>query len=442
MNNSSKIVLLAVLGMLCIPFVMQAQNIWDLKTCIDYAKEHSIQVKKSEISLEESDISLKQSKASLFPTLNGSVSQSFSNGRVKNLDGTYGDFDGTFSGQYNLSSGVTLFNGGTKLNTIKQMNLTKDLQGYNLEMVKNNIELSITEAYFQILYAEEMAKSNEGTLEASEAQMKRSKALLDAGSISRSDYAQVEAQYNSDKYNLINAQNTLTQYKLQLKQLLELDNFSDIEVFIPEIGEDEILAVLPAKADIYSKALEIMPEMKSAELSKQIAEYNVSISKAGYMPSLSLNTSIGTSNLYNQTLSVASQWKYNFTQSAGLSLSIPIFNGRQVKSSVQKSKLGLQTANLEYTNQEKELFRTIETLYQDVIAGQQKYQAAKEKLKSAELSYELTMEQFNLGIRNAVEYLTEKNNYNIALQEVMQAKYTSLLSIKSLNFYRGVPIKL
>ncbi len=91
---------------------------------------------------------------------------------------------------------------------------------------------------------------------------------------------------------------------------------------------------------------------------------------------------------------------------------------------------------------EKTLLKTIENLYQDAISGQSKYRAAKDQVNSAELSYELVQEQYSLGMRNTVELTTEKNNYANALQSLLQAKYTALLSLKLLNFYQGQEITL
>ena len=95
---------------------------------------------------------------------------------------------------------------------------------------ENDIEQSIAQVYIQILYAAESVKVNENTLQVSEAQRDRGKQLLDAGSIARSDYAQLEAQVSTDRYQLVTAQATLQDYKLQLKQLLELDGEQEMNI--------------------------------------------------------------------------------------------------------------------------------------------------------------------------------------------------------------------
>ena len=85
----------------------------------------------------------------------------------------------------------------------------------------------------------------------------------------------------------------------------------------------------------------------------------------------------------------------------------------------------------------KTLYKTIEGLWLDANSAQQRYAAALEKLRATETSYELVQEQFSLGMKNTVELLTEKSNLLSAQQEMLQAKYMSLLNAQLLRFYQG-----
>jgi len=434
-------ILLTILFLCPYGFTVTAQERWTLKECIDYAREKNIQVQKSRITTAIYDVDILQSKAALFPNLSGNVSQQFSNSQIAKNNGDY-KYEGKFAGQYTLNASVTVFDGKRNQNAIKQAELQKNSGELATEEIQNDIEISITQTYLQLLYARESIKNNENILESSEIQLQQTKDFLDAGSITRSEYAQVEAQYSADKYNLVLAQNSFDNYKLQLKQLLELDYNTDFQVEFPEIGDNEVMHMLPAEYDIYRTALQIMPEIENSKLGIQIANLNKTIAKAGYLPTISLNGSIGTGNIYNQSPSFFTQIGRNFNQSIGFTLSIPIFDNRQNKSNVERADLNIRTAELDLLDTQKALLRTIEGLYQDAISAQSSYIAAKDKLKSTELSYELVQEQYNLGMRNTVELTTEKNNYVNALQDVTQAKYSAILSLKLLNFYQGQEIYL
>lgn len=418
-----------------------AQQAWTLRSSIDYARQKNIQVQKSKLTTDSYQVDVLQSKAELFPSLSGSVSQKYGNSQVVNSAGDY-KYEGTFAGQYALNASVTLYNGKRNLNNIKQTQLQKESSELGTEEIQNNIETSITQAYLQLLYARESIKNNENLLASSESQLNQTKIFLDAGSITRSEYAQVEAQYSSDKYNLVLSQNTFDNYKLQLKQLLELEYETEFEVYFPDIANDDVLTLLPSQYDVYQTALKLMPEVKNSQLQIDIANIDKANARAGYLPTLSLNASIGTGNIYNQSPSFFTQLDRNFNQSIGLTLSIPIFDNRQNKSNVEKANIGIRTAELSLIDTEKTLLRTIEGLYQDAVSAQSKYVAAQDQLKSTQLSYELVQEQYNLGMRNTVELTTEKNKYANSLQDVLQAKYSALLSLKLLQFYQGIEISI
>ena len=413
---------------------------WNLKSCIDYALQNNIQVQQSKISVSEAKVDLLTAKAARLPSLDGSVSQSFYNSRVAELNGSYQNY-GYFSGRYSVSSSMTLWNGGQISKNIEQNKLQVQLQELTSAATQNNITTAITQAYLNILYANETVKTDEQNVESSEAQVKRAKQLLDAGSSAMNDYAQVVTQLSSDKYTLTAAQSALVQYKLTLKQLLELGINEELNIVYPEIKDEDVLQPVTDKVQIYNTALASRPEIKNSELSIKSAQLSLDKSKGAYWPTVSLAGSIGTGNQYNANEKFTTQLQNTLYQSLGVTVSIPIFTNRQNKSAVEKAKYEVQNAQLNYTAAQKTLLETIETTYQTVISAQSQYVAAKDKLQSSKISYDLINDQFNLGMKNTVDLLTSKTTYLAAQQELLQAKYTAVLNLKLLNFYQNIPIQ-
>ena len=307
---------------------------------------------------------------------------------------------------------------------------------------ENSIQEQIAQIYIQILYAAEALKVNEQTLEVSVAEYNRGAQLFEAGSIAKSDLAQLQAQVSNDRYNVVTAQATLADYKLQLKQLLELDGEEEMQLLLPIPENEQILSPLPLKADVYQQALVLRPEIEASKLSIETADLDIKIARAGYLPTLSLSAGIGTSHANGSDFSFSEQLKQNWNNSFGISLSIPIFNQRQTKSAIQKAKIQKQSSQLDLLDAQKTLYKTIEGLWLDANSAQQRYAAALEKQQSTQVSYELVQEQFNLGMKNTVELLTEKSNLLNAQQETLQAKYMALLSTQLLRFYQGEAMKI
>ncbi len=417
---------------------------WDLRSCIDYALKQNITIRRNKLSAESAQVDVKTAKAALFPSLSASIGQRIVN-RPNSETGTIITGDNitssqsktSYNGSYGIDANWTLYNGGQRLNNIKQQDLNNRIAELAVAESENSIEESIAQTYIQILYATEAVKINEGTLEVSQAQYERGKELMAAGSISRADLAQLEAQVSTDKYQLVTAKATLQDYKLQLKQLLELDGDEEMQLQLSLPGDEHILSPLPTKADVYRAALSLRPEIEASRLDIEASDLEIKKARAGYLPSLSLSAGIGSTNANGSDFTFAEQVKQNWNNSLGITISIPIFNNRQTKSAVEKAKIQKMTSELSLLDEQKNLYKTIEGLWLDANSAQQQYIAAQEKLKSTQTSYELLQEQFNLGMKNTVELLTEKNNMLSAQQETLQAKYMALLNAQLLRFYEG-----
>lgn len=428
---------------------LQLPEEWTLQDCIDYALEQNITLRKSRITAESTAVDVKTAKAALFPSLSFSTSQNMVNRPYQETSSIVSGSEiisnnskTSYNGNYGLNAQWTVYNGSKRLKTIEQEKLNNRAAELDVATSENNIEETITQTYVQILYAAESVTVNESTLALSQAQYDRGKELFAAGSISKADLAQLEAQVSSDRYQLVTAQASLQDYKLQLKQILELDGEEEMNLYLPVLEDNRVLSPLPTKTDVYHAALALRPEIEANRLSVQASELGIDIARAGYMPSISLSAGIGTTNTSGSDFTFAQQVKNGWNNSIGLSVSVPIFNNRQTKSAVQKAKLQRETSLLNLLDEQKTLYKTIEGLWLDANTAQQRYVAAQEKLRSTQTSFELISEQFNMGMKNTVELLTEKNNLLSAQQETLQAKYMSILNAQLLKFYQGETIQL
>ncbi len=427
--------------LLLLPLGVKAQTTstgpWSLQDCLDYALEHNIQIQKSKINELSGEEDTKQAKARMFPSLSASVTQGF-----VNYPSSDALSNNSYSGNYSVNANWTLFDGGRRTNTIKQQQLQEEMNALSTEENENDIRISIVQTYLQVMYAIESVHINENTVEVSKAQRDRAEGLLLAGSISQVDFAQMESQYSADKYQLVVSRNSLDNYRLQLKQLLELDIMEEMELVELNLTDDDVITPLPDKQSIYNTSLAVMPEIKSSELYIDKSELEIKKAKGGYWPTLSLNAGIGTGHLSGTDYAFGSQVWNKFNESVGLTLSIPIYSNRENKTALNKAKYSYTTSQLELLNAQKGLLRTVEGIYLDATSSQNQFVSANERLKYVEESYALTEQQFFLGMKNTLEMLTEKNNLLTAQQEVLQSKYMAVMSIQLLNIYQNKPIEI
>ena len=430
---------------LCLSQVSRAQNTegWTLRQCIDYALQHNIQIRTQEVSLETADASLEQAKAQQYPTLNFSSSfgTNFQNVSTYN---EYMEKNGgvSVSNSFGLNSGLSLYQGGRLRNTVRQSQVQRDASELDVEQARIDLEISVAQAFLQVLYNREALDLNRQAEELSARQVERGEQLFQAGSISRVELSQLKSQHASDQYQTVAAENTLESARLQLKQLLELGLDEPFEVRYPEIDDAVVGMPVPDLADAYAEALATLPQIHSSELDLESAELGVKIAQGSALPSISMNAGLSTGYSSGTGVTYFDQLGNKLGESLGLNLSLPIFNGKQVRTNVRKAQLQRESVRLQGESTRKQLLSTIESVRNDALAAQQRYFAAKSQLEAAAESFRLVSEQFEAGIKNTVELLTEKNNYLSARSQQLQAKYQALLSEKLLERYMNQPIDL
>lgn len=415
---------------------------WSLQRCLDYATERNISIKINEANASSAEIDKRTAKAAFLPSLNANVGQRVVNNPYSESN-TIIDGDRiastasktSYNGSYGIDLSWTLYEGNRRINDYRQQKVAAQIARLTVDESINSIHESIVQAYIQILYATEAVEINRATLASSIAERERGEALLEAGTLSQADYAQLVANESSDRYALVSAEATLDGYKLDLKQLLELDTTDSIDIEPLDIIDAEVYAMLPDKEEIYESALAMRPEIKAGELAIEQSELNATAAKSGYIPTLSLSAGIGSSHTNGNDFSFSEQMKTNWNNSVGLTLSIPIFDRRQTKSNVQKARLQTDISRLQLDDSKKTLRKSIETLWLNARSAQKQFAAANERVKSCSTSYHLVSEQFSLGMKNTVELLQEKNNLLAAQHEMLQAKYTSILNTTLLDFY-------
>lgn len=411
----------------------EASKTWTLQECLDYAYQNNIQVRQSRNNQLSGIEDTKQAKAALFPSLVASTTQNYTNYPSSEVTD-----NNSYTGTYGITAGMTIFEGGKLRTEVKRQKVQNQMDALSVEESVNDIRIAIVQAYMQCLYAADAVRINRSTAEASKAQRDRAEEMLRTGSISRVDFAQLQSQYSSDEYQIVVAGSTLDNYKLQLKQLLELDIMEEMNPAVPGVKEENVLKALPPKNEVYETALKVMPQIRRGELGIEAAKLEEKSARAGFFPSISLSASVGTGHMSNNDFESGSQIWNRFNENVGLTLNIPIFSNRKNRTAVNKAKIALNDSYLEWTSLQKELLRNVESAYLDAVSAQAQYLSAREKEKYARESYELTSEQFRVGVKNTVELITAQNEYSAAQQQVLQAKYLTLLSIELLNIYQGL----
>ncbi|MEQ9297425.1 MAG: TolC family protein [Cyclobacteriaceae bacterium] len=455
-----------------------------LDECVDIALENNLNIKRGELNLEDQEITLKQNRFNQLPNLNVGGNYGYNWGR--SIDPTTNLFISQRIGFTGLSGNTNwvLFNGMQVRKSIEQSQVDLQARTYDLERAKNDAILAVVDAYLTVIFNEEQLENARFQIQSTNEQLIRTTKLVNAGSLPITNKLNLESQLATDELNLVQNENNLALSLLNLKQLLLLPVETQIDVYKPEIAMDLELSLSEKASEIYSTAEQLMPEIKSADLTIRSADLGYRIAQGGRYPSLSVNGQFstnyssaanrerrvfdGTETVLLQTgfltddpgttvssfveqprvvevrpdFQLGDQFSDNFSRSLSLNLSIPVFNRWQTEAGVQRSKINQQRAQITAQETRNQLRQNIETAYNDALAASKSYSASTKQVEALQESFRITQNQYDLGAVNFTDFQVANNNLVQAKSDLIRAKYQYLFRLKILDFYQGKPLTI
>ncbi len=428
----------------------KAQKPWTLEDCINYAIENNISVKRQELNAQSADKTHFQSLMELLPNLNANGNHYLNSGKTLNT-ATYTYEDKNYQGgSFSINSELTVFKGLQNYNTIRKNKLDLLSQLQSVEKVKNDITLNVSTAYLQILLNKELRDNAQEQLNVTLEQIEKTKRLVEIGNAAKGDLLQIESQAALEKASLTDAENNLKIAYLDLSQLLNFENTDDFEILFPKIPDITLRNNISEVGEVYNTALEVLPEIKGAELRVKSSERNVSINYGKISPSVFFGYSYDSwyNELQPNPLNPNTNYAYgdqiqdNAAHVIYIALRVPLFNRWQTGNSIGQAKINLADSKLNLELQKQNLYKNIQQARTQAIAALDRYKANLVAVESTQEAFRYTEQKFQVGLVDILEYKTAKNNLNKAKSDLAQAKYEYIFRTKILEFYRGEQIKL
>ncbi|WP_019946801.1 TolC family protein [Hymenobacter aerophilus] len=467
---------------------------WSLQAAVDYALTHNLNVRQSQLQARSVDATLLQSRAALLPSANLNANQNWNYGTSINPLTNVFQSQTTRTNNFSASSQVTLFSGFQLRNAVRRNILDYEAALSDVEQARNDLSLNVASAYLQMLLAQELVRTNEVRAASTQLQVERSQKLLKAGAVAESNVLDSQAQLATDQFNTITAQNQFDIARIQLAQLLNLDEAASqaLTIETPELADPTEGALADvAPAEVFGTAQARQPEIKAADLRVQSSIRSLDLARGAYYPRLTFGASIftGYSSLYtrpvttldsaravlpvfpidpvtglpgatpapfavytpyqpivrrsgSENVSFGSQLDQNLGKSLQFNLQIPILNGLQARTNVQRAKINREVAEVRAEQARLVLRQTIEQAYADALGAQRQYLASSRQVEALTLAYRNAEIRFNNGLLNGTEFNIAKNNLTAAESSMIQAKYSFVFRRKVLDFYQGKPISL
>ena len=406
---------------------------WSLDSCIAYAHANNISVRQRQVEKLNAEYGVTEAKDRFLPTVSAGASQSFDFGRGLTSENTYANRN-TSSFGWQAGVNLPIFQGlaGVRRLDYAKVNLAEAL--LQVEAAKDDITLSIIAKYLQILYSREMLAVNSSQAALSEMELDRRRQLLEAGKIAELDVLEAESQLAADRLSVVNAENDLQLAKVDLMQTLQL-------VYDPDFDVDSIadgMAPLPSVDEVFGNAMAYNYGMRAANTAIQAAESNVKLSRSGYLPTLSMNASLGGSYYHVGGMdnpSFSRQMRDNFSKSIGFTLSVPIFDAFSTRNNVRRAKASVLAAQLQADDTRTRLYNNIVQAHTRARSAQAKWQAGLVAERAAKAAFEAMQDKYNYGRATATEFEQSKNAWFRSRAELIQARYETLLRARLLAFY-------
>ena len=429
---------LIITGLLLAASQLPAQRLWTLEQCIDTALTHNRNIKQQQLSYKAKEIAYAQAKANLLPNLNASAGQNFNFGRSLGADNTYISSNSATS-SFGISSDLTLFDGLKMKYNIEAKKADLLASGADWLKVEKDIILNVSTVFLQVLQNKELLQNAANQLDLTRKNMTQRKELIRAGKLAEGEIYELQAQEAKEEFSLVQAENNLQLSKLDLSQVMDLEDFKDLDIVVPANLMENELALLSAE-EVYNSAVQSRPELKAAEFRLQSSEKNIAIAKADYLPSLGFGAQIGTGYYNMSRLPVneafGDQISNNLSTALGFRLSIPVFNRFEVKNRVKSAKLEVENSKIEIEKTKIELRKSIEQAYFNAIAAKNRWESSQKSVRANEEAFRFASQKFESGRANQYEVNIAKNNLAQSLSEQTQAKYEYVFRMKLLELMK------
>lgn len=470
--------LLTLITLLIAASTAKAQEKWSLLKCVEYAMANNISIKQIDLQSKIAELTLKQSKYGQLPNLNLSGGPAFNNGRNQDPTNYSLITQSYLSAGVQLQSSADIFNWFSKKNTVAANDWELQAAKANTDKLKNDIALSVANAYLQILLSMEQEEIARVQLQQSKAQYGNTRKLVDAGNLPELNAAELEAQIARDSSNVITAKGAVIQNTLNLKSLMAIDAAAPFEVETPPVDKIPVEKIADLQPEsVYALAIVNMPQQHYNDFKLKAAQKTTAAFKGALYPTISVYGSLGSGynsraiertgissfstdsigrvivsgtpytvvtdfpNYSSRNQTFFSQLNQNFRQTVGLNLSIPIFNGLNARTNYDKSRINIKNWQLQKEGDDQKLKQDIYQAYNAAVVALEKYNAGKKAVETAERSYYYAQKRYEVGMTATFELITNQNNlFTVKLQNALN-QYDYVFKMKVLEFYRGQGLK-
>ena len=404
-----------------------------LEQCIQLAVENATDMRNARINLAIDGLRVKDARARYYPDI-------FLNGRYDFSDAV--DF-GFERENYGLGVGgqYTLWDNGQREANFSQAKDRRDATLNRNEQTKQNLIFQVTQAYYNVLKAQELVKVDLEILERSRENTNRVRAFVEAGIQIEADVATAQVTEANDELSLLNDQNALEIAMATLPRIMGLDPATLITVaedtdYALYRDKGQIEAVVLSIEEAIQRAFETRPEFKELQSTINRLEWDLTLARLSRWPQLNAEYN------YNVNLDDYLHERENFTDfrswEVRTTLNFPIFDGGVRTRRIQEAALSLEQVRENASDLERSVALDVRQAYLNLRRAERAVDISNTQVRNAELSLQVIRGRFEQELSILLELLNAQTEFARALTNQVRAFYDYKIAQVALQRAMGV----
>ncbi|MDT4328883.1 TolC family outer membrane protein [Methylomonas sp. MED-D] len=276
------------------------------------------------------------------------------------------------------------------------------------------------EAYFNILAAQDNLEYSTAEKKAIEKQLEQAKQRFEVGIIAITDVYEAQAGYDRASASEIEAQNQLDNTKEALREIIG-ENAADLATLAPQLP---LSPPTPEDMASWANAAEnsnfsIVAQINQAEYIRK----NVDLQQSKHLPTIDI-----VAQYSEQDSSGSLYGTLGNTESFGLQLNLPLFEGGGTVSRTRQAAHEYESAKEDLVKVKRSVNRNVKDAFRGVVSSISRVKALEATSKSAEVAVEAAEAGFEVGTRTMVDVLTEQRNLYKAKSDFARSRYDYLIN--------------
>jgi len=433
-----KQLILGITVLFCAPEI-QAQAVWTMHQCMQYAVKHNHEVKRAELELDNYQAGKTAAIGRFLPEIDARVGAQYNFGRAIDPETNIYTDVSTFSNVYSLQASLPVFDGFSRIHALRAAKASVLMGQSAFRQKQNQTALSVLQAYANAAYYEGLVRMAGEKVEETTLLLRQTRVLEEVGRKSSADVAQVESQKAEADYELTHQQNLLASALLELKKGMNYPLTDSLRLTIDEVTARDArdYGSLPTSRNL-------VPELLVAQYQMQASKHEWHQARSAILPTLSFSAGLNTTYFHtlhsDDAQSFRSQLKNNMGEYLGFTLSIPLFNRLQAATSIRRAKNNYRIACENYAQKQLELEKLAREAWQDWQGYLKQTEQMLQKVEADSIAYQLTRRQFEEGLSTAIDLHTTSSQLLKSKATLLQCRLMAIVKEQLVRYYQGIAI--